>query len=99
MSSPADTAVASDPEWTFVLFPEEQPTEEQSDAFDHCDDLATGEIGWETRGGRENVIFPCTVEAPHLEDAVAWAADRLKKVGISVTQAHMQIPLIGAGSE
>ncbi|MFF2653813.1 hypothetical protein [Streptomyces sp. NPDC058045] len=99
MSSPADTATARDPEWAFVLFPGEPPTEEQSDAFDHSDSLATGEIGWETRGGKEHVIFPCVVEAPHLEDAVAWACERLRGVGITVTQAHMQIPFVGGGSE
>ncbi|MER5968147.1 hypothetical protein ABT112_00105 [Streptomyces sp. NPDC002055] len=86
MSSPADTAAVR--EWAFLLHPGVEPTAEQSDQFDHADALAGGEIGWED--GQHGVRFPCVVASPHLEDAVAWAVQRLAALGIPIVRIEMK---------
>ncbi|MFJ2816460.1 hypothetical protein [Streptomyces sp. NPDC087294] len=84
MSSPVGTATVR--EWTFVLYPEGEPTSEQSDRFDQADARAGGEIGWERdqRGTR----FPCVVEASSWETAVAWAVERLGEPGVPVARVE-----------
>lgn len=78
----ADTRV-----WSFTLHPGERPGEAQSDRFDHADALAGGEIGWEE--DPDGVRFPCAVTAPHLEEAVAWAVERLAELGLPVARVEM----------
>ncbi|MFE3251116.1 hypothetical protein [Streptomyces sp. NPDC059209] len=86
MSSPASTTAAR--EWSFVLHPQERPTEEQSDQFDHADALAGGEIGWEE--DPDCTYFPCTVSSPHLEDALSWAVARLEELGVKTDRIEMR---------
>ncbi|WP_445394716.1 hypothetical protein ACSMX9_15455 [Streptomyces sp. LE64] len=57
MSASGGTAVVRD--WTFVLYPERRPSGRDSDASDHANALAGGEIGREEDPG--GVRFPCTV--------------------------------------
>ncbi|MEW1674873.1 hypothetical protein AB0O47_16730 [Streptomyces noursei] len=89
MNSHVSTAAV--PEWSFVLFPHERPTGEDSDRFDCADSLAGGEIGWEE--GPDGVQFPCAVKAPHLEVAVSWATERLGELGLIVGRIEMTLPL------
>lgn len=86
MSSPANTTAVR--EWSFVLHPEGQPTEEQSDLFDRTDALGGGEIGWEQ--DPDGVQFPCTVSSPHLEEALAWAVTQLEELGVKTARIEMQ---------
>lgn len=85
MSSPGGTATA--PEWWFILHPVTPPTEEQSDQFDHADSLAGGEIGWEE--DPHGTRFPCAVVAPHLEEAVAWAVERMTELGMPIARVEV----------
>ncbi|MEW1657911.1 hypothetical protein [Streptomyces sp. NPDC093707] len=91
-SSHAGTAAAR--EWWFTLHPTERPTDEQADQFCHSDVLASGEIGWEQ--DPNGVCFPCTVEAPCLEDAVTWAAARLRQeIGVELVRVEIEMKMFG----
>ncbi|MCX4548263.1 hypothetical protein OG204_25730 [Streptomyces sp. NBC_01387] len=63
------------------------PTQEQSDRFDHAEALAGGQVGWEE--DRRGVRFPCVVPASHLEEAVAWAVERLEELGLPIARIEM----------
>ncbi|MFK0297393.1 hypothetical protein ACIQU6_43985 [Streptomyces sp. NPDC090442] len=79
--------------WEFVLHhdPQQPVSEEQSDLFDHAEWAAEGEIGWEKEGDR--LSFPCTLEAEHLEIAIAIAVGRVESVeGLKVVRVEMTPP-------
>ncbi|MET4927409.1 hypothetical protein P3L51_34465 [Streptomyces sp. PSRA5] len=84
MNSPVGTAAVR--EWSFVMYPEHEPTREQSDCFDHDDVLAGGQVGWEQ--DQQGTRFPCAVRAPQLEEAVAWAVERLGELGLRIVRVE-----------
>lgn len=81
-------------EWWFTLYPEVRPSAEQSDRFCNSDVLASGEIGWEQ--DPNGVSFPCTVATPCLEDAVTWAARRLRQeTGVQIARVEIEMKMFG----
>lgn len=93
MNSPVGTAAVR--EWSFVMYPEQEPTQEHSDRFDHEDALAGGQVGWEQ--DQQGTRFPCVVRAAQLEEAVAWAVGRLGELGVRIARVETaeggEIPL------
>ncbi|MEW1797410.1 hypothetical protein [Streptomyces niveus] len=84
MNSPVGTAAVR--EWTFVMYPEQEPTQGKSDRFDHEDALAGGQVGWEQ--DQHGTRFPCVVRAPRLEEAVSWAVERLGELGLRIARVE-----------
>ncbi|MEU9746323.1 hypothetical protein [Streptomyces niveus] len=86
MNSPVGTAAVREWSWSFVMYPEQEPTQEQSDRFDHEDALAGGQVGWEQ--DQHGTRFPCVVRAPRLEEAVSWAVERLGELGLRIARVE-----------
>ncbi|GGZ15171.1 hypothetical protein GCM10010387_04320 [Streptomyces inusitatus] len=76
-------------DWAFILYPTRRPSEKESDAFDHSDALAGGEIGWEE--DPSGVWFPCTVRAATVGEAVEWAVERLAAVGVLISDVRVAL--------
>ncbi|MFC8074058.1 hypothetical protein ACFUN8_00795 [Streptomyces sp. NPDC057307] len=83
---PKSDVEAATREWSFVMYPEHEPTQEQSDRFDRADALAGGQVGWEQ--DQQGTRFPCVVRAPQLEAAVAWAVERLGELGLPIARVE-----------
>ncbi|MEV1011291.1 hypothetical protein [Streptomyces sp. NPDC049881] len=77
--------------WNFSILLEKPVTPEQSDAFDHCDAFADGEISYTLAMEEGATPLPpaspdmfreltCMVEAPSYLDAVAQALQRIRLI-------------------
>lgn len=62
--------------WTFDLVADRATTPEEENAFDWCDELADGDIGYGTGGGLPTT-FRCDIDADTLEAALAEAKRRI----------------------
>jgi hypothetical protein len=62
--------------WTFDLVADRPTTAEEENAFDWCDALADGDIGYGTGGGLPTT-FRCDIDADSLADAITEATRRI----------------------